>query len=281
MAQIGFELYWRRFSRNKLAVTGLVIILFFSVVAIFTDFLAPYNPIETGIGERFEPPSVKHLMGTDDLGKDIFSGVVYGARVSIMVGFFTSLTSSLFGIIIGTLSGYFGGRVDEILIKITEMNQIIPTFFLATLMASIFGSSIWNVIMVLSLATWPRTARLCRAEFLSLREKEFVLAAKAGGANSYDIIVKEILPNAIPPLIVNATLVTGSAILLEAGISFLGLGDVSSPSWGLILHNTQPLMRYGWWLTFFPGASISLLVLAINLVGDGLNDALNPRIKKR
>ncbi len=275
-----FKLYWRRFRRNKLAVFFLAIIICFAIVGFFAPMIAPYNPIETGVGERFISPNRKHLMGTDDLGKDIFSGVVYGAQVSLIVGIYASTTSSIIGVIVGAISGYFGGRIDDVLMKITEMFQVIPAFFLATLMASIFGASLWNVIMVISLVTWPRTARLTRAEFLSLREKDFVLSAIAGGARSFSIIVHEILPNALPPIIVNATLITSQSILLEAGMSFLGLGDISSPSWGLILHNTQALMRYGWWMPFFPGVSISLLVIAINVVGDGLNDVLNPRLKK-
>ncbi len=187
----------------------------------------------------------------------------------------------IIGVIVGAFSGYVGGRVDGILMRITEYFQIVPSFFLALIMVTLLGGSIWNVVIVIAVLSWPRVARLIRAQFLSLKEKEFIEAARAVGESTGYIIFGEILVNALPPAIVNSSLEVGRAIIVEAGLSFIGLGDPNKVSWGYLLRNAQEFLRSAWWMAVFPGVCIFLLVTALNLVGDGLNDVLNPRLKER
>jgi peptide/nickel transport system permease protein len=270
---------WGKYKQSKLALIGLAIVVFLALVALVAPWISPYPPDEPGVGRRFEPPSLNHLMGTDEIGKDLFSEILFGTRISLTVAVYASLASGLLGAIVGSISGYFGGVIDDLLMRFTDVFQVLPELFLALLFTIIFGPGLLNIVFIISVVSWPTTARLVRAEFLSLKERPFVEAARSIGAGHMRIIVGEILPNAIPPLIISTTLVAGTAVLLESTLSFLGLGDISSPSWGLVLHETLPVMRYGWWLTFFPGLSIALLVLALNIVGEGLNDALDPRFR--
>jgi peptide/nickel transport system permease protein len=200
--------------------------------------------------------------------------------MSLMVGILAALTSSVIGIAVGAIAGFMGGKIDDVLMRITELFQVMPKFFLALMIAFFFGPSVWNIIFVIGILSWPSTCRLVRAEFLSLKEQEFVLAARSIGARKSSIIFNEILPNASPPVIVNASLQVASAILIEATLSFFGLGDPSWVSWGRMLYDAQRLLRVAWWVSFFPGASIFLVVLGLNLVGDGMNDALNPRLRE-
>ena len=271
--------FWKIYKQNKGAVFGLAIAFFFCVLGLIASFLAP-NPWRVGVGGKFEAPSLVFPMGTDNLGRDVFQGVVSGASVSLLVGFVAAGASQLIGIIIGSVSGYLGGRVDMVLMRITEVFQIIPSFFFALILITFLGGSIWNVILVISLVSWPGAARLIRAQFLSLKEKEFVESARAIGEKGSYIIFSEILPNAIPPAIVNASLEVGGAILTESALSFIGLGDPNKMSWGYMLRNAQNYLRMAWWVAFFPGFCIFLLITALNLVGDGLNDVLNPRLKE-
>jgi peptide/nickel transport system permease protein len=276
-----FSEFWRRFKQNRTAVVGLIIVFFFASVALFAHLIAPYDPFKIAVAQVFEQPSLEFPMGTDALGRDVFSGVIYGARVSLLIGFFAAITSAMIGVLIGSIAGYVGGNVDAILMRITEIFQTIPAFFMALVLVTLFGSNVWNVIILLGVLSWPRTARLVRAEFLSLKEREFVEAARAVGASSSEIVFGEISINALAPVIVNTSMEVGRAILIEAGLSFFGLGDLNQISWGMMLKNAQQYLRSAWWMAFFPGVCIFIVVLALNLVGDGLNDALNPRLKEQ
>jgi peptide/nickel transport system permease protein len=272
--------FWRRYKRNRAAVMGIGIVLFFGGLALFAPFLAPFNPLATG-KDSFHRPDSRYLMGTDDLGRDLFSGVLWGARTSLLVGILAALTSTLIGVVVGALAGYYGGMTDDLLMRITEFFLVIPRFFLVLVIVALFGSSIWNVILVIGILSWPVTARLVRVEFLSIKEKEFIEASRAAGATDLRIILRHILPNATPPIVVSGSLQIARAILLEAGLSFLGLGDPNQMSWGVMLYNAQRFLRHAWWTALFPGIAIFLVVMGFNLVGDGLNDALNPKQKGR
>jgi peptide/nickel transport system permease protein len=268
---------WDRFRRKRTAFYGLLGAGVFVGVALLSPLLAPYGPLD--MGPSFHPPSGPHPLGTDSLGSDVLSNVIYGARTSLMVGLCAVVTSTVIGVTVGAISGYFGGRADNLLMRVTEMFQVLPQFFLAIIIVALFGSSIWNIIFVIGILTWPVTARLLRAEFLTLKRREFVEAARALGMSDFDLIVREILPNALPPIIVNASLQISGAILLEASLSFLGLGDPNAMSWGIMLHNAQEYFNRAWWMAAFPGLALFLTTLALNLAGDGLNDALNPRLR--
>ena len=279
----GIKDFWWRFKKNRPAVVGLVIIIFYIFLAIFGYSIAPYEPDRTGVGDPFIPPGAdpNHLFGTDRMGKDIFSAYVAGARVSVVVGFTAAIVSAFIGIVIGSISGYVGGRVDEVLMRITEIIMVMPRLLLAITMAAFFGSNILNIIFILSILSWPGNARQTRALFLSLREAEFVAAAKSLGESRWRIMFSEILPHALVPVIISTSMAVGSAIMSEAGLSFLGLGDPQVVSWGAMLQRAQVDMKLAWWPSFFPGFAIFSIVLAANLLGDGLNDALNPRLKER
>jgi len=272
--------FWQRYRRSKSATAGLIIVLFYALIAIIGPIFAPYGPYETG-SKAFQPPNAEHLMGTDDLGRDVFSQVLYGARTSLMIGLIVAGTSTLIGVMVGAISGYIGGRVDDILMRVVELFMMIPSFFLLMILMALFGSSILNIILVMGILGWPGTARLIRAEFLALKEQPFVESARSLGASRLHIIFSEILPNATPPIIVNSTLAVGSAIISESGLSFLGLGDPEVMSWGKILGNAQRFITHAWHLPFFPGLSIFLTSLGLNMMGDGLNDTLNPKLKER
>ena len=272
--------FWKSYRRSAAGLAGLAIILMLILVAASADLLAPAKPFALS-RDSLRPPGAQHLMGTDDLGRDIFSGVVYGARVSLLVGLLTAGASTLAGILIGGIAGYYGGKLDDLLMRLTEFFMVIPRFFLALVIVALFGSSIWGIILVLAILSWPMMARLFRAEVLRLKSQEFVLAARGMGCGDLRILFGHILPNALSPVTVNISVQVSYAIILEAGLSFLGLGDPASLSWGVMLANAQQFLRQAWWTATFPGLAIFLAVLGFNLVGDGLNDALNPRLKSR
>ncbi len=270
----------QRFARNRAAVAGAMTLCVLVATTAMAGVVGAGSPRAMSESSLAHPSRV-HLFGTDDLGRDIWTGVLHGARVSLTVGVLAAATSGIIGVLVGAVAGYYGGRLGDLLMRITEFFLVIPTFLLALVLVAVTGPSIWNIIVTIGVLGWPSTARLVRAEFLSLKEREFVMAARAVGAGSSRILFRQILPNAAPPIIVNTSLGVASAILVEAGLSFLGLGDPNLFSWGLMLRNSRDFLRTAWWMPTFPGLAIFVTVLSLNLVGDGLNDALNPRLRQR
>lgn len=271
--------FWRRYARNRRAIVGIVIVISVCSMAIIT-FLIPLDPWRIG-EESFSSPSWEHIMGTDDLGRDIFSRILFGSRTSLFVGIMTALTSTTLGVLVGVITGYRGGLTDSVLTRIAEMILIIPRFLLLLVLVALFGTSIWFVVLALGVLTWPTTCRIVRSHFLSLKEQEFVEALHSVGASDLTIMFGEILPNAFPSIIVNASLQVAYAITAEAGISFLGIGDPSVISWGTMLNDAQNYITHGWWMPLFPGLMIFLTVLGLHSMGEGLNDVLNPKLRER
>ena len=274
--------FWARFSRNRGAVIGLVILACVVVLAIAGPFLYPRSPwamVQRPFLAPFATPGFP--FGTDTLGRDIAAGLAHGARVSLLVGLVSTLAALLIGVPLGALAGYFGGWIDDALMRFTEFFQTIPSFALAIVLVAILQPSLSSVVLAIAVVSWPPVARLVRAEFLSLRSREYVEAAILQGETTSRIILTQILPNALPPIIVLASLMVASAILLESSLSFLGLGDPNIMSWGYMIGAARTVIRQAWWMSFFPGIAILLAVLALNLVGEGLNDALNPRLARK
>ena len=267
---------WSRYRGQPPAVVGLALLAGIGLLALLAGVIAPGEPFRRA-GPPLQPPSLHYWFGTDDLGRDVFAGVVHGSRPSLLVGLVAALTSALVGTIVGSVAGYVGRGVDDGLMRVTEMIQVVPRFFLALIVAALFGPSIWLIALLLGLTFWPGTARLLRAQILSLRTRDFILATRALGVSELRILIRHVLPNAIAVVVVSTSLQVGAAILIEAGLSFLGLGDRSVVSWGNMLNLAQPLIRIAWWTAVFPGLAITLTVMAANLVGDGLNAALDPR----
>jgi peptide/nickel transport system permease protein len=270
---------WRQFRRNRLATLGLVLLALTAAMALSAPLVAPEGPFSIA-GGRLRPPGTEHWLGTDHVGRDVLAGVLYGARTSFLVGLLSVLMSLVIGVVVGALAGYYGGWVDEILMRITEIFQVMPRFFLALVVVAIFGANLWGIILVIGILNWAEIARLLRAEFLSLKQRPFVTAARAYGARDLELIAVEILPNAASPVIVAGALQMASAVLLEASLSFLGVGDPNVMSWGTMLNSAQQFLRYAWWTATFPGLAICLMTLGVALISDGLNDALNPRLKE-
>ena len=271
---------WRNFYSNWVSVLGLVILLLLTVTALIGPVIAPFDPEDLEIGRRATAPNSMYWVGTDELGRDVFSRAVTATRVSLLVGIIAAGVSTLLGILVGSLSGFFGGWLDHILMRITEVFQVVPQFFLAVVLVALFGASVLNIIVAIALLTWPIIARLTRSEFLSLKSRQYVDAAYLGGASNTRLIFREILPNAMGPIIVSATLLVGRAMLTEAGLSFLGLGDPSRISLGVMLYQSRPFVQFAWWAALFPGMMIFLAVLSTNLIGDGLNDVINPHLNE-
>lgn len=267
---------WSRLRQEPQAIVGAALTALLVLVALLAGLIAPFDPFAI-TNEVLQPPSALHLFGTDDLGRDIFSAVVHGARTSLLVGLAAAGTATVVGLLVGSLAGYAGGLVDDLLMRVSELFQIIPRFFLALIIVALLGSNIWLIVLLLGLTYWPGTARLVRAQILSLRARDYITAARAIGVPDAQILLRHLLPAALPPVITLAALQVGGAILVEAGLSFLGLGDRSVVSWGMLLNDAQQFVRRAWWMSVFPGAAITLTVLGLNLFADGLNDALNPR----
>ena len=276
--------FGRRYKKNRAAMLGLYLFLFFFTIAILSPLLAPYDPFDMNLHDPdapLKPPSSNHLLGTDAFGRDQLSRMMYGARTSLFIGFLSTGISLMIGIILGSISGYFGGRIDNLIMRFVDVFMMLPTFFLILVIAAVFGSSIWNVMWILGLTGWPSITRLIRGNFLTLKEMDFIVAAKGAGASDAYIIFREILPNAIYSAIVAASMKVSGAIMTEASLSFLGLGDPNAVSWGWLLNEAMRAFRIAWWLPLFPGLAITILAIGFNLIGDGINDALNPHLKER
>lgn len=274
-----WKIFWRRFRRNKLAMLGALIILSLAVAAIIAPLVAPFNPDQQDVLHRLEPPSRKHLLGTDDLGRDLLSRIIYGTRVSLLVGFVAIGIAIVIGSILGLLSGYFGGWLDTVIMRLVDIMLCFPTFFLILMVIAFLEPNIWNVMAVIGLTGWPGLTRLVRGECLSVREREFVQAARVLGLSNIRVMFVHLLPNVMAPILVTATLGIGGAILTESALSFLGLGvQPPTSSWGNILTAGKDYITVAWWLSLYPGLAILVTVLAYNLLGEGLRDVLDPRI---
>ncbi|HEU0013334.1 MAG TPA: oligopeptide ABC transporter permease [Longimicrobium sp.] len=273
----------RHFRKNRLAMAGLVVMILLYVITLITPLIAPYHPeyIRDMVLDQYLPPSSEHLLGTDKFGRDVLTRMLYGSRISLSIGFIAVGISITLGTLVGALSGYFGGWVDAVLMRFTDLMLSFPRLVLLIVVIAVFeNSSIFLVVVVLGLTGWMGTSRIVRGEVLSLREREFVQAARALGMSDFRIIMRHVIPNTMAPVIVSATLGIGLTILTEASLSFLGLGvQPPTPSWGNMVADGRDALTAAWWITTFPGLAIVLTVVAFNLLGDGLRDALDPRLR--
>jgi peptide/nickel transport system permease protein len=268
----------RRITKHNLALIGLIILVPMFLCALFAPIISPYDPVEPDLKNILSGPSWSHPFGTDMLGRDVFSRVIYGSRISLLVGFVSVGIATLIGILIGAVSGYSGGIIDELIMRFVDLMMCFPTFFLILAVIALLEPSIWNIMVVIGLTTWMSIARLVRAEILSIKGKEYVLAAKAMGFSKTRIIFGHVLPNALSPVYVVATLGIGGAILIESALSFLGIGvQPPTPSWGNILTQAKDNIEVAWWLSLYPGLAIFFTVIGYNLLGEGLRDVFDPR----
>lgn len=268
-----------RFKRNRLSVTGALVVFTLIAIAILAPVISPYDPMAIDIHNVLSPPSSAHPFGTDELGRDVLSRMIWGSRVSLKVGFSAVGLAMIIGIVIGAIAGFYGGRVDAILMRFVDIMLAFPTFFLILAVIAVLEPSIFIIMVVIGLTGWMDVARLVRAEFLTLKERDFVHAANAIGAGNLRLIFNHMLPNSLSPVFVAATFGVAGAILTESGLSFLGLGvQPPNPSWGNILTSGKDNIEVAWWLSVFPGLAIMITVLSYNLVGEGLRDALDPRL---
>jgi peptide/nickel transport system permease protein len=270
----------RLFLANPIGLAGLLILTALVVAALAGPQLYGVDALDIA-GMPFQPPGEDPVLGTDYLGRDILAGLLQGGRASLAVGFTSALITVVIGVAFGSVAGFFGGAADTLLMKVTEFFQTLPTLLFAMVLVTLFGQHLTVTTIAIGIVSWPPTARLARAEFLRLRGLEFVKAARACGATPAYLILRVILPNAAPPIIVSATLAVGTAILFEGALSFLGLGDPNVMSWGLMLGQNRAYALDAWWTVLFPGGAIFLAVLGTSLVGDAFNDAINPRLRKR
>ncbi|WP_053552321.1 ABC transporter permease [Desulfuromonas soudanensis] len=269
-----------RLQKNRMALLGAVIVLAMFILAVLAPFLAG-DPGAINIAHRLQPPSLAYPLGTDDLGRDVLARILYGARISLLVGFVAVGIATSIGIVLGALSGYYGGWVDGLTMRFVDIMLCFPSFFLILAVIAFLEPSIWNIMIIIGLTGWMGVARLVRAEFLSLRERDFVVAARALGASDGRLIFRHILPNALSPILVSATLGVAGAILTESALSFLGIGvQPPTPSWGNMLIAGKQTLGTAWWLSAFPGLAILVTVLGYNLLGEGIRDALDPRLKE-
>ncbi|HXZ07913.1 MAG TPA: ABC transporter permease [Paraburkholderia sp.] len=273
---------WRTLLRNPSACAGLVLLAAFVALGLLAPHLFPGDPLDM-VAAPFEWPGTdpQYWLGTDSLGRDVAAGIAHGTRVSLLIGAASAALGLVIGTLVGAIGGYFGGAIDDVLVRVTELFQTVPSFLLVIVIVAIGRPNVVVIAVAIGIASWPTVARIVRAEFRSLRRSEFVLAARTQGFSNTRIIFGEILPNALPPVIVTASVMVASAILIESSLSFLGMGDPNVVSWGAMIGAGRDSLRTAWYLTALPGTAIVLAVLALNLLGDGLNDALNPRLRQR
>lgn len=266
-------------KKNPLAVIGLIIWIVFILCAIFAPLIAPYDPVEQNLEIRYQAPSAAHWFGTDDLGRDVFSRVIYGARISVPSGILVVMLACVFGSLYGAVAGFFGKAVDEIMMRFADMIMSFPSILLAMALAAALGTSVINAILAIAIVAWPKYARMMRGLTLTIREAEYVTSEHAIGRSKWGILVKTIVPNSMSSLIVLASTDVGTSILTFAGLSFLGLG-VSPPTaeWGYMVSNGITILQY-WWISFFPGLAIFLVSIGANFIGDAVRDILDPRMK--
>ncbi|HON58321.1 MAG TPA: ABC transporter permease [Smithella sp.] len=273
--------FWHRFYKNKLMFFGALIVLALMAVSVLAPWLAPYDPGRIDLNNVLAPPSPDHLLGTDQLGRDVLSRMIWGARISLKVGFVATGLAILIGAILGAVAGYYGGWVDAVIMRFVDIMLCFPTFFLILAVIAVLEPSIWNIMIIIGLTGWMGVTRLVRADFISLRERDFVKAARAVGAGDARIIFRHILPNSMASILVAATLGVAGAILTESALSFLGIGvQPPTPSWGNILTAGKDNIDIAWWLSLFPGLAILITVVGYNLLGEGIRDLLDPRLRK-
>jgi peptide/nickel transport system permease protein len=273
--------FWKAFARNRLAVLGGIVVACLATAAVLAPVLAPWDPNRPDVRKILDSPSGRHLLGTDQLGRDVLSRMLYGARVSLAVGFVSVGIAAAIGIMLGAAAGYHGGVVDASIMRLVDLMLVFPRFFLLLAVLAFLKPSIWTIMVVIGLTGWMGVARLVRAEFLALKEREFVVWSQAVGAGAFRIIWRHILPNAMAPVLVAMTLGIPAAILTESGLSFLGLGvQPPSATWGNILNEGKDAIELAWWLSVYPGVAILVTVLSYNLLGEGIRDALDPRLRQ-
>jgi peptide/nickel transport system permease protein len=269
--------FWQRFLGNPRVIGGLGWLVIVVVVALFANVLAPRDPFSI-VAAPFIRPSGAYWLGTDSLGRDVLAGLMHGARTTLLIAVFATLVAVAFGTLIGAVAGYYGGLIDDVLMRLTEFFQTIPSFLFAIVLIAVLSPSAMNLVIAISVVSWPPVTRVVRAEVLSVKSREFVQAAVVAGQRDSAILMMQVLPNTLSPLIVTGSLLVATAILVESALSFLGLGAPNQISWGFMIGSGRSFLRDAWWLVTVPGIAILLTVLAINLVGEGLNDALNPRL---
>jgi peptide/nickel transport system permease protein len=283
------QLVWRSYRRHKPAMIGTAIILIFALSAIFAPYISPWDPKKTNLDAMLQPPSAEHIMGTDELGRDLLTRILYGGRVSLSIGVMAMALAVVVGAVVGGLAGFYGGWVDNVLMRFTDMMLAVPSLFILIILSlalrdipieALRGTafaSVFSIVLVIAVLAWMRVARLVRASFLSLKEKEFIEAARSSGVPNWRIMVRHLLPNAMSPIIVAATFRVATSIITESGLSYLGFGvQPPTPTWGNMLKNAQVQMTRAPWTAIFPGLMIFIAVIAINFIGDGLRDALDP-----
>ena len=276
-----YAVFWQRIKRNRLAMSGAIVVVALFIVSLLAQVIVPYEPNAINAWSVLTPPSWQHWFGTDELGRDVLSRIIFGARISLKVGFVAVGIAVSIGTVVGLVSGYYSGLVDATLMRFVDIMLCFPAFFLILAVITIREPSIWNIMIVIGLTGWMGVARLVRAETLSIREMDYILAARCIGCSDARIIFRHILPNAMSPVLVSASLGVAGAILTESALSFLGIGVLPpTPSWGNILTSGKDYIEFAWWLSLFPGLAILITVLAYNLLGEGIRDALDPRVKR-